>query len=455
MRFAPTRRLVGTHGGTRTAHYPPPEMGSASGNDGGTALVIVRNPCTHDSRVLREARLLRRMGYSPLILGVVSDVETATTASVDGMPIRRLEPTSPLAWLRSKLRRGSGSAPGASAEPAGVAADLAVTARPQPASPLVRLHRWLRTLDFYRRAIRVVLKERPALIHCNDYNTMWVGVAARTLTGAAVVYDAHELWPDRNLRPEPRWWLLACEALFVRRAHRTITASPGYADVIAKRYRVPRPPVVRNIPELPATEAGVSVGNGDGAEGDGAVTYIGALTRNRGLEDSIRAIALVPHARLRMVGPIHPPYRAELESLAEREGVSDRFELAGPVPPGEAVESIRGAAVGLALIQPACLSYELSLPNKLFEYVLAGVPVLAADLPVIGEFVREHEVGLVARGEDPGDVAAKLTQMLDPERNRALRAAAERAASELSWENESRVLESVYTEAAAMARPRS
>ena len=211
----------------------------------------------------------------------------------------------------------------------------------------MRLHRWLRTLDFYRRAVGVVREQRPALVHCNDYNTMWVGVAARALTGAAVVYDAHELWPDRNLRPEPRWWLLACEALFVRRAHRTITASPGYAEVMAKRYRVPPPRVVRNIPELATvSNAGPRTpGNGDGSGGaaDGAVTYIGALTRNRGLEDSIRAIALVPGARLRLVGPIGAAYRAELERLALQQGVSERVELADPVPPAEAVELDRGA----------------------------------------------------------------------------------------------------------------
>ena len=91
-------------------------------------------------------------------------------------------------------------------------------------------------------------EQRPALIHCNDYNTMWVGVAARAMGGTAVLYDSHELWPDRNLRPEPRWWLLACESLFVRCAHRVITASPGYAEVISRRYRIEPPKVVRNIP---------------------------------------------------------------------------------------------------------------------------------------------------------------------------------------------------------------
>ena len=102
MRFGAKRPLVGRTGTPTTL----PEMGSEPVNSGGTALVIVRNPCTHDSRVLREARLLRRLGYRPMILGVVSDHERRPSASIDGIPLRRLAPTSPLAWLRSRLRRG-------------------------------------------------------------------------------------------------------------------------------------------------------------------------------------------------------------------------------------------------------------------------------------------------------------------------------------------------------------
>lgn len=419
-------------------------MRPASSHDGGAALVIVRNPCTHDSRVLREARLLRRLGYRPLILGVVSTQEGKRDSSVDGIAIRRLAPTSPLAWLRSRLGGSRGSE---EAEAGGRDEGARRPGASYASASLVRLHRWLRTLDFYRRAIRVVREVRPAIVHCNDYNTMWVGVAARAMGGAAVVYDAHELWPDRNLRPEPRWWLLTWEFLFMRRAHRAITASPGYAEVMARRYRVAPPLVVRNIPDVrqPASNE----------DPDGPVTYLGALTRNRGLEISIRALARVPSARLRLVGPISASYRAELEELARGEGVAERLELAGPVPPSRAVESVRGAAVGLALIQPACLSYELSLPNKLFEYVLAGVPVLAADLPVIGSFVREHQVGLVARPDDVDDVAEKLAALLEPERNRAIRAAVQVAAGEFSWDRESRLLEMTYSEAVALATRRS
>jgi glycosyltransferase involved in cell wall biosynthesis len=408
------------------------------------AVVIVRNAGTHDSRVLREAKTLVSLGYAPEVLAVVSE------ATIEGIRVRRLSPGSPFSWLRSRLRR---SREDGGAQPSGGEPPEPTAAAPggggSRQSVLVRIHRWLRTLDYYRRAIAVVRAERPVLIHCNDYNTMWVGVAARLMGGTAVVYDAHELWPDRNLRPEPRWWLLACEWLFVRLADRTITASPGYADVISRRYRVQRPQVIRNIPELsePRQLAG------DPPESaDAGFVYVGALTRNRGIEVSIRALALAPDARLRLLGPVGPAYRAELERLADEEGVSDRVEVAAPVRPGGVLEALRGATAGVALIQPACLSYELSLPNKLFEYLLAGLPVLASDLPVLGAFVTEHRVGLVARPDDPADVAAKLVELMRPDRNRELRAAVAETAEELRWDRESELLGATYTEALAAVR---
>src|SRR5262249_53464725 len=69
------------------------------------ALILVRNPATHDSRVLREAKTLSRLGYRPLIVAVVSTEEQAPHSIVDGVPILRLSPTSPFSWIRSRLNR--------------------------------------------------------------------------------------------------------------------------------------------------------------------------------------------------------------------------------------------------------------------------------------------------------------------------------------------------------------
>jgi glycosyltransferase involved in cell wall biosynthesis len=420
--------------------------------DGRRALIIRRGPCLYDSRILREADTLRKIGYVPLILGVVSEDVRATRDEQAGTPIIRLEPTSPFAWARSIQRKLTGRP-----QPAGIEEGDAQPVPGGSQNPLmrmvIRVHRWLRTLDFYRQAISTVREVRPALIHCNDYNTMWVGVAARLLGGSTVVYDSHELWPDRNGRSEPRWWLIACESLFVRAAHRTITASPGYSQVMAKRYRIAPPGVIRNIPDSSTFSSPVGSENGDspGGDRDRLALYVGALTTGRGLELSIMALNQIDDVRLRLVGPARPAYLQQLVQLAQTEGVSDRVEFAGAVSPDELIETISEASVGLALIQPICLSYRMSLPNKVFEYVAAGLPVLGSDLPAISALVNEHRIGLLAEPGEVGDVAAKLGEMLEPERNSAFRDAARAAAGELHWDREAERLADEYREAAARA----
>jgi glycosyltransferase involved in cell wall biosynthesis len=419
---------------------------------GRTALIIRRGPCLYDSRILREADTLRKLGYEPLILGVVSEDVRETRDEQAGTPIIRLEPTSPFAWARSLQRRLTRRARPAGADPADSPAQASGSSNPLMRAA-VRTHRWMRTLDFYRRAIAVVRDVRPALIHCNDYNTMWVGVAARLLGGSTVVYDSHELWPDRNQRPEPRWWLIACEFLFVHLAHRTITASPGYAEVMARRYRIRPPGVIRNIPDASLLSSAAGSDNGDSPAGDGdrLALYVGALTTGRGLELSIMALSHIDDVRLRLVGPARPAYLAELVELARREGVSDRVEFYGAVSPDELIETISEASVGLALIQPVCLSYRMSLPNKVFEYVAAGLPVLGSDLPAIGALINEHRIGLLAEPGEAEDVALKLGEMMEPERNSAFREAARKAAVELAWDREAERLADYYREAVRAA----
>ena len=421
---------------------------------GGVAVVLVRNAVDHDSRVLREARALQALGLDTTVLGVVSFTETRQVSERDGVPVRRIGPRSRLGWAVyreiSSLRPRGGnddSRPGSRLRGLGGSRAGVLVAPARAAAR--RLLRWLSTLAYYARAIPAVIRQRPRLVHSNDYNTMWIGVTARLVAGSALVYDSHELWADRNLRPEPRWWLVACEALFVRLADRVVTTSPAYAEELARRYRIAEPVVVRNIPEQEERPRPHRAGR----NGSLAV-YVGGLQPGRGIEQSIRALALTDGPRLRLLGPSAPAYRHDLERLVGSLGLEQRVEFAEPVPPERLLATLGDADVGLALIEPVCLSYRLTLPNKLFEYALAGLPVLGSDLPMIASFIDEHGLGTTVDPGDPAAIAAALTEILEPERNQRYREAAARSAAALDWSSEREILTRTYREALA-ARGRS
>jgi glycosyltransferase involved in cell wall biosynthesis len=415
------------------------------------AVVLVRNGVTHDARILREARLLDSLGYETTVVGVRTGVGEPVAEGLGEVNVVRLEPGAgprrALSALRRWRARAGGppqaEAPRRATDP--TAPNRAAGAAAPSAPVLARLRRLGTTVDYYRRGLALVRRARPRLIHANDYNTAWIGVAGKWLTGARLVYDSHELWPDRNLRPEPRGWLLLCEALFVRVADRVVTTSPGYAEVMASRYRIDPPIVVRNVPEWRA--ASRTSGEEDGAGRDGGpplAVYFGALTRNRGLPVALRALAHLPELRLRLVGPEAWGYRRTLLELADELGVAERVELLDPVPPDHAAAVLRDADVGLALIEPACLSYRMTLPNKLYEYVAAGLPILASEIPVLAGEVREHGLGRVADPADPAAVAAALGELLAPDAQRECRGAIARHAREVVWERERERLAEVY-----------
>jgi glycosyltransferase involved in cell wall biosynthesis len=401
------------------------------------AVVLVRNGVSHDARILREARLLDSLGYETTVVGVRTGAGEPAVERLSGVNVVRLEPGAGPRRVMGALRKGrahDGRPPEVETPPR-----AAGSAASPPASALARLRRLATTVDYYRRGLALLRRARPRLIHANDYNTAWIGVAGKWLTGARLVYDSHELWPDRNLRPEPRSWLLLCESLFVRVADRVVTTSPGYARVMASRYRIEPPLVVRNVPEWRA--------NDDRAardDGPPLAVYFGALTRNRGLPTALRALVRLPELRMRLVGPEAWGYRHVLLELAEQLGVGERVEMLDPVPPERAAAVLADADVGLALIEPVCLSYRMTLPNKLYEYVAAGLPILASDIPVLAGEVREHGLGRVADPGDPAAVAVALRELLVPDAQRDCREAVARHALEATWERERERLAEVY-----------
>jgi glycosyltransferase involved in cell wall biosynthesis len=296
---------------------------------------------------------------------------------------------------------------------------------------------------------------RPQVVHAHDAAMLLPGLLGAWLTGARLVYDSHELATGVAYR-SGAWARLvaAIERVGVPRSDAVITVTDGIAERLRERYGLARTPVVvRNVCALPAANG--TRGELRGALGLGPdvplVLHQGAAAPDRGGEVLVRALTEVPEAHLAFLGDAEPGFGEVVTGEARAAGVADRVHTLASVPLDRLLAWTADADVGVTLLQPTCENHRLALPNKLFEYVAAGVPVVAAALPEIERLMAEHRIGWTVPPTDPAGVAGGLRAALaargDPELAARLRVAAEA----LSWDAERRRLLGVYDELAAAA----
>lgn len=454
-------------------------------------VVLVYNDAHADSRVLKTAHSLRRAGAQVTILAVARThlgYPPTVERLPDGAELVRLREPGFITWvprlkraltraraLARRVRARPGGAlpsdpPPGSPPTAGDAADTAPTADPRPAlrsallarllDPVDRLARTMILVHYWALAVREGRRRSPDVVHANDGNTLAPGHLIARRAGARLVYDSHELWRHRNVRDRPvgKHVEAVIERYVARRADGVITVSPSIARWLQRTYRLPEEPVlVRNIPVATAPpDPAVGrlrelAGLGPGAR---VIAYGGRITTSRGLEETIASLALLADdVHLVVLGYGDAGYLAALEHRAEAVGVRHRVHFVGKVAPHEVAGALADADLSVVFVRPTCLSYEYSLPNKLFEAIHAGIPVAAADLPDTREVVERYGVGeifgLVGDGRPPAATGAEATAMAgtisrilaEPARYRQ---AARAAAAELTWEGEERRLLALY-----------
>jgi glycosyltransferase involved in cell wall biosynthesis len=172
------------------------------------------------------------------------------------------------------------------------------------------------------------------------------------------------------------------------------------------------------------------------------------LQPNRGLDRLIRAAKyLDPDIMIVMMGKNRKTTEAQLEALIASEGVTDRVKIIPPVPYAELLDWTASADIGLNVASPDySLNVRYFLPNKLFEYLLAGLPVLSSPLEAMVEVITTYDTGQILPSLEPADIGAAINSMLaDPaalerQRNNSLNA----ARNEFYWEKERSKLIDLY-----------
>lgn len=264
------------------------------------------------------------------------------------------------------------------------------------------------------------------ILHAHDVHH--VGTAARAVARrraqgrpAKWVYDAHEyvaglsVYPPRTKRVVAAFTDL--EAEYIRLADAVVTVTPPLAERLREQYTLPSTPtVVMNSPQLSADPAlhGPDVRQACGLDaGVPLIVYSGGVTSARGVPTLIEALVELPEVHLALVCVPHSRTRriVQMRERARELGVVDRLHLLDPVPPSQVAAFLATADVGTAPFLHFG-SHEFALPNKLFEYLHAGLPLVVSDCRAQAEFVREKGVGAVFEAEDVSACADAVRAVL-------------------------------------------
>lgn len=370
--------------------------------------MLLHKSSVHDSRVRREAATLAQAGSDVTVLEL-APIPRAKER-LDGFARLSVQPP---AWVRRALPFAS------------------------------------YRLAFLAAFVRAGIAQRPDVVHAHDAAMLAPGALIARWTKALLVYDSHELATGVPYR-SGAWARLvrALETVLVPRCAAVITVSDGIAERLRDLYGLPATPVVlRNVCALEEADAaaGTTLRAQLGLPADRAlVLHQGSVAVGRGADVLIRAMAGLPDADLVLLGAAGDPNAARLEELAASVGVAGRLHVLPPVALSELLACTREADVGVTLLQDNCENHRLALPNKLFEYIAAGVPVVASALPELRRVVDGWRIGWTVNPADPGDVRRGLSQALAARGDEELRDRVRAAGRELRWSVERERLEGLY-----------
>lgn len=304
----------------------------------------------------------------------------------------------------------------------------------------------------FLRSIPYLLQTPAHIYHAYNELSLPACCLVAWLRRKPVIFEAYEL-----LLSDPavkRWPLLRALAIRVLRWMLSdgvviITPSPGAIQPLRELYQVPDIVVLRNVPVYRTVAKTDRLQMHLGLpSGTRIALYQGIFQGNRRLDILVRAARFLEQGNvIVLMGQDLEGTRGALENLIAEEGVSDKIKLLPPVPYEELLDWTASAELGLILFSPDySLNIRYCLPNKFFEYLMAGLPVLSSSLDILQEIISTHDVGQVVSSLAPEDVGTAINALLADRAalarmsQNALRVAQE----EFNWDKEKLALIDLY-----------
>lgn len=386
--------------------------------------MVVQNDVVHDSRVKREALTLSNNGYRVTIIGVKSFPEQRSIENLNGITIKRISPK-----IKNKTLR--------------------------------KLYKvFLFSTQDNRRLKDMLYNEHADIYHAHDLDTLKPAYKASMLHSVKLVYDSHELYTEMLKRGNfksiysmlvkiyfffYRLYYSFIEKRYIHLVEKVITVSVSIAHELQRCYNVKLPIVIRNVPLNNTVIYQFNLQKKFNLpEGSVIIFYQGKFKENRGILELIQAIALLPEKYILFLlgsGPLEKQIRKECIS----QQIRDRVIIKDQVTSEQLLSYTRNADIGIVFLERTNLNQQYALPNKLFEFMSVGIPVLGSNLPEIRNIITKEVIGKICEGLNPVNIASAIESLYnDPMYQMYSKNAIKAYTREYNWEKESKKLIAVY-----------
>lgn len=296
--------------------------------------------------------------------------------------------------------------------------------------------------EYNIRLFLLLFNYKTGLYYANDLDTLLPCFMHHVIRKIPVVFDSHEYFtgvPElQNKTFVKKIWKFV-EKMAMKHIRDIITVNDSIAGLFSKEYNR-EIHVVRNIPPSRVYEIRRGKAELGLVENKRIILFQGAgINVQRGAEEAIDAMEYLDDAILVVIGG--GDVIEDLKKRAQKPEITGKVIFFPKMPYEKLFEYTVHADVGLTLDKGTNINYSFSLPNKLFDYIMARVPVLASDLTEVKKIVTGYGIGEIIENHNPPHIAFKINEMLNAnEKIELYKKNTERAASELCWEKEEPIL---------------
>lgn len=292
----------------------------------------------------------------------------------------------------------------------------------------------LKYLEFLFRVTLHYRNKDIKMVNIHSIALLPLGVLLKYLYGAKLVYDTHELETEVNGSRGTRKKLAKfMEMLLIKKADMVLAVSENIADWYVNEYNIKRPEVILNAPKLFEQKKTNYFRENLGIKDDSVIVlYQGGLPKGRGVGLLLNAFKLREDDKVVIV---FMGYGELEEEIRKASSLKNNIFFHPAVAPEVVLEYTSSADIGISFIENTCLSYYYCLPNKLFEYVMAGLPVIISNMKEMREMVEKYDMGIVAKDESIYAINSVIDKILESDIEK-MKKNARKCAEENSWEKQ-------------------